>query len=145
MQTPTTTSTPGHNGVVPERTQRTEDSDVSRQQRVDNAICKGEIGRARKTLMTNGSRALPTAAKVAALRSKFKPQARKDRGTSNRRDHPDDARHPADVPARWEIPNKTTAPEASTTVVRKALRSISRVVGTGIDGIGRLGVHDAPG
>jgi hypothetical protein len=137
MQTPTTTSTPGHNGVVPERTQRAEDSDASRQQRVDNAIRKGEIGRARKTLMTDGSRALPTAAKVAALRSKFKPQARKDRGTSNRRDHPDNARHPAGVPARWEIPNKTTAPEASSTVVRKALRSISRVVGTGIDGIGR--------
>ena len=137
VQAPTTTSTPGHNGVVPERTQRTEDSDASRRQRVENAISKGEIGRARKTLMTNGSRALPTAAKIAALRSKFKPQARQDRGTSNRKDHPDNARHPANVPARWEIPNKTTAPEASTTVVRKALRSISRVVGTGIDGMGR--------
>ena len=137
VQAPTTTSTPGHNGVVPERTQRTEDSDASRRQRVENAISKGEIGRARKTLMTNGSRALPTAAKIAALRSKFKPQARQDRGTSNRKDHPDNARHPANVPARWEIPNKTTAPEASTTVVRKALRSISRVVGTGIDGVGR--------
>ena len=137
----TTTTTPARNGVIPERYQEPEDAAKARQLRVSRAVAhgEGEIGRGRSALVGDGMRVDPTEERVAKLLSKFKPSARKLRGNRNRRDHPDNARHPAGVPARFDIPNcnKVSPPEMSRTEVRRCIMTMPRAVGTGIDCIGR--------
>ena len=138
----TTTTTPARNGVTPERYQEPADAAKSRQLRVSRAVALGEVGRGRSALVGNGMRVSPTDERVAKLRSKFKPGARKLRGTRNRRDHPDNANHPAGVPARFDIPNKVTPPEMSRAEVRRCIMTMPRAVGTGIDCIGRTHLEE---
>ena len=133
----TTSSTPAHDGRVPERYQTSASAAQDNMRNVSRKVVNGELSKARQAMLSNSARVVATEERVKKLQSLFKPGARKTRGTRTRPEHPANSQHPAGVPARHQIPTMPAAPEASSDVVRRALSKISRTVGAGIDGIGR--------